>query len=83
MDAASEGHYDGNMSKESRSIGLQILLPKEQRDAKHLDIKEENLQTVTVRGRGEKEIPVRQVEHSNFFFIRARCLEIYCFSFSV
>lgn len=41
MDAASEGHYAGNIGKKTHSIGLQILLPKEQRDAKHLDIKKE------------------------------------------
>jgi hypothetical protein len=41
MDAASEGHYTGKVSKKNHSIGLQILLPKEQIDAKHLDIKKE------------------------------------------
>jgi pentatricopeptide repeat protein len=34
-------------------------------------VEEENLQTVTVEGRGDKEIPVKQLEHSNFFVILA------------
>ena len=41
MSAASEGHYAGDISKNVESIGLQIRLPKEQRDAHHLDIKKE------------------------------------------
>ena len=42
MDAASEGHYAGDPGKtKSRSIGLQIKLPQEQRSAHHLDIKQE------------------------------------------
>ena len=41
MNAASEGHYAGDISKNVESIGLQIRLPKEQRDAHHLDIKKE------------------------------------------
>jgi len=41
MDAASEGHYAGDIDQEFHSIGLQIKLPKEQRDALHLDIKKE------------------------------------------
>lgn len=41
MDAASEGHHAGSKSDEAHSIGLQIKLPKEQRDANHLDIKKE------------------------------------------
>jgi len=41
MDAASKGHYAGSKSEEAHSIGLQIKLPKEQRDAQHLDIKKE------------------------------------------
>jgi len=41
MSAASEGHYAGDISKNVQSIGLQIRLPKKQRDAHHLDIKKE------------------------------------------
>lgn len=41
MSAASEGHYAGDISKNVQSIGLQIKLPKEQRDAYHLDIRKE------------------------------------------
>jgi uncharacterized protein (TIGR00730 family) len=41
MDAASEGHYAGDSSHSAYSIGLQIKLPSEQRDARHLDIKKE------------------------------------------
>jgi uncharacterized protein (TIGR00730 family) len=41
MDAASEGHYAGDPTHAAHSIGLQIKLPKEQRDARHLDIKKE------------------------------------------
>ena len=41
MNAASEGHYAGDKSHTAHSIGLQIKLPKEQRDAYHLDIKRE------------------------------------------
>ncbi|MCJ7633758.1 LOG family protein [Candidatus Bathyarchaeota archaeon] len=41
MDAASEGHNAGDRTKNSQSIGLQIILPKKQRDAHHLDIKQE------------------------------------------
>lgn len=41
MEAASEGHYSGDKGKHAQSIGLQIRLPKEQRDAQHLDIKKE------------------------------------------
>jgi uncharacterized protein (TIGR00730 family) len=41
MNAASEGHYAGDVSKNAQSIGLQITLPKAQRDANHLDIKKE------------------------------------------
>lgn len=41
MSAASEGHYVGDTSKNADSIGLQIILPKKQRDANHLDIKKE------------------------------------------
>jgi uncharacterized protein (TIGR00730 family) len=39
MDAASVGHYAGDISREARSIGLQITLPKKQRDSSHLDTK--------------------------------------------
>ncbi len=41
MDAASEGHGAGDIHNHSVSIGLQILLPKKQRDAEHLEIKKE------------------------------------------
>ena len=41
MNAASEGHYAGDVRKNAQSIGLQIILPKAQRDANHLDIKKE------------------------------------------
>jgi uncharacterized protein (TIGR00730 family) len=41
MDAASEGHFAGDKSQKFDSIGLQIKLPKEQRDAFHLDVKKE------------------------------------------
>ena len=38
MNAASEGHYAGDKNRNAQSIGLQIILPKRQRDAEHLDI---------------------------------------------
>ena len=41
MSAASEGHYAGDVRNETQSIGLQIKLPKQQRDALHLDIRKE------------------------------------------
>ncbi|MFH0896727.1 MAG: LOG family protein, partial [Candidatus Bathyarchaeota archaeon] len=41
MSAASEGHYAGDVGRTIQSIGLQIRLPKEQRDALHLDIRKE------------------------------------------
>ena len=41
MDAASVGHYAGDVSRKALSIGLQIKIPKEQRDSGHLDIKKE------------------------------------------
>jgi len=41
MNAASEGHYAGDISKNVNSIGLQIILPKKQRNAEHLDIMKE------------------------------------------
>jgi uncharacterized protein (TIGR00730 family) len=41
MNAASEGHHAGDLSDQVHSIGLQIRLPDEQRDAHHLDIKKE------------------------------------------
>jgi uncharacterized protein (TIGR00730 family) len=41
MDAASRGHHAGRRGGDVRSIGLTILLPKEQHDGFHLDIKEE------------------------------------------
>ena len=41
MNAASEGHQAGRMTKEVHSIGLKIHLPREEREAQHLDIKTE------------------------------------------
>lgn len=41
MDAASTGHHEGRGSNEVHTIGLQIRLPHEQPDSKHLDIKRE------------------------------------------
>ena len=41
MNAASQGHNAGDISKNVQSIGLQIMLPKKQIDAEHLDIKKE------------------------------------------
>ncbi len=41
MNAASQGHNAGDIRKNAQSIGLQIMLPKRQRDAEHLDIKKE------------------------------------------
>lgn len=41
MNAASEGHYAGDVTEKSQSIGLQIRLPKPQMNANHLDIKKE------------------------------------------
>jgi uncharacterized protein (TIGR00730 family) len=41
MDAASTGHYAGDVSRKALSIGLQIKLPQEQRDSNHLDIKKD------------------------------------------
>ena len=41
MNAASEGHNEGDINQNCNSIGLQIILPKVQRDARHLDIKKE------------------------------------------
>lgn len=41
MDAASVGHYAGDVSRKALSIGLQIKIPKEQRDSGHFDIKKE------------------------------------------
>lgn len=41
MEAASEGHFAGDKAGKFYSIGLQIKLPHEQRDANHLDIKKE------------------------------------------
>lgn len=41
MEAASEGHFKGRKDASQHSIGLNIMLPKEQRPAAHLDIKED------------------------------------------
>jgi len=41
MDAASRGHHKGDPKHESKSIGLTIKLPKEQKEAYHLEIKKD------------------------------------------
>lgn len=41
MDAAMSGHFDGRKDSSVHGIGLQIKLPKEQADSKHLDVKAE------------------------------------------
>jgi hypothetical protein len=41
MNAASEGHHAGRVTKDIHSIGLKIQLPREEREAHHLDIKTE------------------------------------------
>ena len=41
MEAASEGHNVGDLTKKADSIGLQIILPEPQRDAHHIDIMKE------------------------------------------
>lgn len=41
MDAAMSGHFAGRGDNKSREIGLQIKLPKEQVDSRHLDVKRE------------------------------------------
>lgn len=41
MNAASEGHHAGDSEKTAQSIGLQIILPDAQKDARHLDIKKD------------------------------------------
>ncbi|MBO3840640.1 MAG: LOG family protein [Thermoproteota archaeon] len=41
MDAASKGHYFGRRGKNTKSIGLRIRLPFEERESSHLDIKKE------------------------------------------
>ncbi|KON28204.1 hypothetical protein AC481_02265 [miscellaneous Crenarchaeota group archaeon SMTZ-80] len=41
MNAASEGHHAGRKDSEIHSIGLKINLPKEDKEASHLDIKKE------------------------------------------
>ncbi|MCK5625732.1 LOG family protein, partial [Candidatus Bathyarchaeota archaeon] len=41
MDAASVGHYAGDRTHKTHSIGLQIKLPREQKDANHIDIKKD------------------------------------------
>ncbi|MDD9954069.1 MAG: LOG family protein [Candidatus Woesearchaeota archaeon] len=41
MEAAMAGHHAGKGDNDSHEIGLQIKLPLEQRDSKHLDVKEE------------------------------------------
>ena len=38
MNAASEGHYHGRKDKALHSIGLTIKLPREQKNAEHLDV---------------------------------------------
>jgi len=39
MDAANRGHHDGRKDHKALSLGLNIILPKEQAANKHLDIK--------------------------------------------
>ncbi len=41
MDAANKGHRDGRKNRHASSIGLNIILPREQKPNKHLDIKRE------------------------------------------
>jgi uncharacterized protein (TIGR00730 family) len=41
MNATSEGHHAGRKDSEIHSIGLKINLPKEDKEASHLDIKKE------------------------------------------
>ena len=41
MDAASKGHQEGRKSLGARSVGLNIILPREQKANRHLDIKTE------------------------------------------
>ena len=41
MKAASQGHQDGRISKDSHAIGLNIQMPLEQKPNRHLDIKKE------------------------------------------
>jgi len=41
MDAANKGHQDGRKGLSAQSVGLNIILPREQEPNKHLDIKTE------------------------------------------
>jgi hypothetical protein len=41
MTAACQGHRDGRISDDSHAIGLNILMPLEQKPNRHLDIKQE------------------------------------------
>jgi hypothetical protein len=41
MDAANKGHRDGRKNRHAHSVGLNIILPREQKSNKHLDIKRE------------------------------------------
>ena len=41
MQAACQGHCDGRKNNDSQSIGLNILMPLEQKPNRHLDIKKE------------------------------------------
>lgn len=41
MSAASKGHYVGRRDKNTKSIGLRIKLPFEEKEALHLDVKKE------------------------------------------
>jgi uncharacterized protein (TIGR00730 family) len=41
MDAANKGHRDGRKNHKTFSVGLNIILPREQKPNKHLDIKKE------------------------------------------
>lgn len=41
MAAANKGHQEGRKSLDARSVGLNIILPREQKPNRHLDIKTE------------------------------------------
>ena len=41
MEAANKGHKEGRKTKKVRSVGLNIMLPREQKANKHLDVQRE------------------------------------------
>lgn len=41
MNAACKGHHDGRQNNDSHAIGLNIIMPLEQKPNRHLDIKRE------------------------------------------